>query len=539
MQQLGEVLKQLATLVQYIPEGLRLAAIALVLLVIIILAVLQSLKDIGESTRTIVLLIVRYGFGGVGVIFLGSFIWVISTGISSTKELTSVVGRQVASAAASPEKSAIILPPGETQKLAESLIILCRRINPPEGCDAALDALKGGDPNPAIVILRNDVLVRQKDDESKARTLREIALLELFKNPKTALQLYQQSVDLDPNSWQAWSQIGFLLERRGDREGAANAANKALEIGRRMSDPNAMGSAYNVLGMIQHNLGRFENARDLFEKARGQFLTAGSKLEYARVTNNLARAYYAEGEYEPAKRYYEEALSYDTNAKNEQGVAADYLGLAEVLATQEQHERALDYFSKSLAISEKIKDLHRVALALSGMGKVYQNRRSAGDLDKAKGSLLRALQIQQELGNELAVSYQLAALGSLARTRGEYQEAENYYLEAIKRTKTIGNTFAEAVHQRGVGRTYLEWGKFIPALDSFRRALVIDRELNLAQYVARDQIWLGRAFRKLQQNQEACSAWKEAEEFYKTNTDEEYEELDEVRKEIAEARCGS
>ena len=323
-----------------------------------------------------------------------------------------------------------------------------------------------------------------------------------FKDTEVALESYQHSVELDPGSWEAWSQIAYLLERRGDHIAATEAAKKALAIGTSRHNENALAAGYSVLGTIEADAGRINAAKEFLEKARGYFLAAGSKAEYAKATNNLARLYFSDGNYDAARRYYDEALTFDNDASNERGAAADYEGIAEILFEQQEYEKALDYFKKSLAISENIDDRHQAALALSGMGRVYQDRGRA-DLDNAKAAFLRALELEQQLDNQLSQAYIIGSLANLERVRHDYGEAESRYLEAIRIAKEV-SPFAEAVLQRGIGRVYLEHKNFNLALDSFRRALDIDRALKRPRYVALDQSWIGAVYSALQQQSYAC-----------------------------------
>ena len=205
-----------------------------------------------------------------------------------------------------------------------------------------------------------------------------------------------------------------------------------------------------MLGTIESGAGQINTAKEFLEKARGYFLAAGSKVEYARVTNNLARLYFSDGNYDAARRYYDEALTFDNDVSNERGAAADYEGIAEILFEQQEYEKALDYFKKSLAINESIDDRHQAALALSGMGRVYQDRGRA-DLDNAKAAFLRALELEQQLGNQLSQIYIIGSLADLARVRHDYSEAESRYLEAIRIAREV-SPFAEAVQRREFGR---------------------------------------------------------------------------------------
>jgi tetratricopeptide (TPR) repeat protein len=268
----------------------------------------------------------------------------------------------------------------------------------------------------------------------------------------------------------------LLSERQGDNKGAAEAAQKVLDIGQRLKSAEAQGYAHDLFGVIEHNAGRFDRAKVAFGRARDYFSKAGTQVELARATANLARVHYAAQEYDAATKFYEVALSLDSAAQNERGQAADYLGLAEVQLVKGETDKAIGNLQRTLSISEKFEDRHVQSKALSVLGRAYQNRHQPGDLDKAKEAALRALKIKQDNNNPLGIAYEYGNLGRLALAKKDYDEAEKYYLEAIKLSKNRSR-FAEAVNQRGLGRIYFEWKKFTLAVDAFRSALEIDRDL--------------------------------------------------------------
>jgi tetratricopeptide (TPR) repeat protein len=513
--------------------------VLLALMVLILRA--DILNVVSQQTReALIVFIVRYGFVGVGLICIASFAYGILSVRSEAAEIRTGINKQAATAAAanSPGLLTPILPPEALENLSNSLVILSRQLNPPAGIEEALAQLKAGNAQPAIAVLNNSVLAAQKDNASRAATLRQIALLEFHSNTKVALATYQQAAALDPSSWEAWGQIAYLLERSSNHADATAAAQKAVDIGTRTHDMNALGMGYGALGYIAANAAHVDDARSYLDKARGNFLAAGSKLEYARVTTNLARLEFAQGNYDEATRYYQEALAIDTQFKNQRGIAADYSGLGaislELGRRSDQYDEALDYFAKSAAANEGVGDPHQTALALSGSCGVYLDRRGPGDLDKASQACAQALKLEQQIDNRIPQVYITNLLAEIDGVKKDYAGAEAKYLEALRLAKTI-NPVSEAIAQRGLGMFYFGQTKFIPALDSFRRALEIDRELPQPKYVAVDQSWIGAVYNKLEQNADACKAWTEAAEIYKANDVED--ELEKVNAAKAKANC--
>jgi tetratricopeptide (TPR) repeat protein len=532
MKDIGEALKFL----QYVPQKFVFAALVVFALLAVLLAILKSdiLQTVSSAARErLVTMIIRYGFALTSLVCLTTMAWAISGGISEKTEVKKGIEAPAESGSKPASTLSPIVPPGQLNDLAEQLVFLSRKLNAPAGITEALEKLKKGDAQLALVILQS-MTAAQKNDADRAQALRRIGLLAFYKDTEISLESYRQSVALDPNSWEAWSQIAFLLERRGDFAGARSAIQRAFDIAKQLQDNmRALATANNVLGIIENDTGHSAEAREAFDKSRGLFLAAGAKIEYAQATNNLARVHYASGEYETATRYLKQALEVDVAESNQRGIAADYLGLGSIAREEESYDEAIDYLTKSASISEDIEDLRQQALALSELGWVYLKRQGPGDLDKPLPHFERALKLQQKLGNPSAIAFQFHSLGALALARKDYETAEARYADALKLTNV--SPVIEAAVQRGLGKAYLAQRKGLPAVDAFRRALQIDTSLKRNEYVALDQVVLGQAYQMLGQVSDGCTNWRSAEQFYAD--DGRDEDLAQVRALIASAAC--
>ena len=539
---LVDALKAIPAILKLIPDTQTLPALTVLVVLVIVVAILRTdiLKQLSQEQRdAAVMFIIRYVFVGAGMICIVSFTYAVVSIKSASAQLQNGITKPASTAEKTPGSPVPIVSSDAIAKLSDSLVLLSYRLNPPPGIEDALAQLKAGNAKPAIDILNNNILAEQKDKSSRAATLRQIGLLEFYKDTQASLATYQQSVLLDPDSWEAWGQIAYLLERSGDHAGAVSAAQKAVDIGTKAADIKALGLGYGALGYIEANAGRIDSARPLLEKARGYFLAAGSKPEYALATNNLARIDFSDGNFDEAIRYYEEALETDIQINNQRGIAADYAGLAQVYSERgresKQYDKALEYFAKSIAANESVGDPHQTAIALSGMANVYRNRRAPGDLDKAKEACIRALALEKQIDNRSAQVVVLGDLAEIAQANQDFNEAEARYAEAIQTATTFKLPFLEGSSQRGLGTLYLDQKKLIPALDAFRRALQLDKDLKRQKWVALDQSWVGVTYDALEQKTEACASWKEAADIYEAIG--AGDSLDEVKQARADAGC--
>jgi tetratricopeptide (TPR) repeat protein len=533
---LTDLLKALPETLKLIPAEGRIAALSVIVLLVVLMAILRLdiLKIVSRQVRErILMFIVRYICALTGAIIAISFSYAVFAKRLEASELSAGFNKQVSSRTSIPG-STQAAPPA-TDSLVNSLLILKSQLNPPPGIDDALAQLKSGNTKPAIDVLTNSVLATQKNNAARAETLRHIGLLEFYRDTRASLAAYQQSVELDPGSWEAWSQIANLLQRTGESAGATSAAQKVVQIGTENHDSNALGAGYAALGYIEASHGRKDQAKPLLDKARGNFLAAESYLQYAAATNNLASVEFSEGNFEDAIRDYGEALAKDTQINNPRGIAADYAGLGQVYLGQENFDKALEYFEKSVSANAGVGDPHQAALVLSGECSVYIARNGTGDLDKAKDACTGALKLERQIENRSPEVFILGRLAEIARASQDPDAALKTYGEAIKIAKTFNLDFLEGSMQRGMGVVYFEQNKPVPALDSFRRAAEIDMRLNRQNWLAYDQYWIGKTYTALGQKADACAPLKQAAEIFKRNgTADEQEDAAEAQ---ADANC--
>ena len=221
---LVDALKAIPAILKLIPDTQTLPALTVLVVLVIVVAILRTdiLKQLSQEQRdAAVMFIIRYVFVGAGMICIVSFTYAVVSIKSASAQLQNGITKPASTAEKTPGSPVPIVSSDAIAKLSDSLVLLSYRLNPPPGIEDALAQLKAGNAKPAIDILNNNILAEQKDKSSRAPTLRQIGLLEFYKDTQASLATYQQSVLLDPDSWEAWGQIAYLLERSGDHAGAA------------------------------------------------------------------------------------------------------------------------------------------------------------------------------------------------------------------------------------------------------------------------------------------------------------------------------
>jgi hypothetical protein len=200
-----DLLKAIPDTLKFIPDDERLAALAVIVVLVTVVVVLRSdiLGGLPRGVRAeAVLFIVRYVFVGAACVIALTFYYAISAKKLQAAEIEKSLNQRGPGASPiSQGKPAPIVPLQSTRDLADALVVLAGRFGAPAGVADALVELKNGNKRPAIDIL-NKVLATETDSASRAETLRWIGLLEFYDDTQASLAAYEQSVQLDPGSWQ-------------------------------------------------------------------------------------------------------------------------------------------------------------------------------------------------------------------------------------------------------------------------------------------------------------------------------------------------
>jgi eukaryotic-like serine/threonine-protein kinase len=225
-------------------------------------------------------------------------------------------------------------------------------------------------------------------------------------------------------------QLGSLLERMGDHNGAAKTVETAyFEAAHAGASEVAVQAADQLAFTVGHQLARHEEGLRWARHAKVMLATlpdpVGTKL--AAHYGSLANVHYARGDYEEAKALHEQALAIREKAFGTEHphVAMSLNGLAGVHHVTGDYEQAKALQARAVAIEEKTlgPEHPTVASGLNNLAGVYHAR---GEHEEAKVLLERALVIRERvLGPEHPdVATSLNNLAFVHQATGGYEEAK-------------------------------------------------------------------------------------------------------------------
>jgi tetratricopeptide (TPR) repeat protein len=250
-------------------------------------------------------------------------------------------------------------------------------------------------------------------------------------------------------------------------------------IGDVTQDDRARAFAVFLAGQGEERRGDLAAALREYERASQLFVSARDPAWEAGCLNNLGAVYSEQGEYVRALDHIQRAVTLGTQARGADHplVATCLENMGEVYARQEDYPRAEESLRKALDIWSKVPGEHRprMATALVGLGDVYARQEKV----EALRPFERALAIWRELLNENrpGASNWIELINSdpafdMDKALGDLQALSTlhkiYGYDASPMAATLDR----------IGDVYAGRQQYVEALDQYRRALDIRRQLH-------------------------------------------------------------
>ncbi len=200
-------------------------------------------------------------------------------------------------------------------------------------------------------------------------------------------------------------------------------------------------------------------------------------LHWIQYRTNLGVAQFHLGHHQAAQQTHQQSLS--LLPKND--VAADWVRAWCLFnlgySAQHNYEAMLNFYQESKRLADRVEDswLHAISLVFQGNG-----LRVIGKFDEAKPVLEKSLQILDDLGERVFSNFAMSNLGRLAKDCGDLSTSKAYHLECLTQRRTLGIQLGIAWAFWDLGRVTLLQEKYQEARDYFQQAIALGKEANLA-----------------------------------------------------------
>jgi HTH-type transcriptional regulator, quorum sensing regulator NprR len=209
----------------------------------------------------------------------------------------------------------------------------------------------------------------------------------------------------------------------------------AVTQGEGLNDIEYIERARNLLGQAYYQLYNYTLAMENHLRCNaaienGHIVDPIFSME---VYSNLANDYFRLGDLEKAVSYYHRALEMLAGLQRDsKGFAQKYMEIGQRYKALGKLTIAYDYTMRSLAIYEMRDEQRLVGLTHQRLGKTLEKQ---NDFDAAEQEYRLAVEIEEELEDDVAASICHTSLAELLLKRGNIKEAEQEAQEALTRAR--------------------------------------------------------------------------------------------------------
>lgn len=295
----------------------------------------------------------------------------------------------------------------------------------PSPFDRALAELEKGNPETAEALFR-DIVVENRREAAQAAC--NIGILAFRHDTQKALRAYEEALELDPNTGDAWFGVGNLQKRMGNLEEAEIAFGKLLDLGNRKGDDTLRIGALSSIGILLVTRGDLDMAKDKLMAALKLSERLGDQEYMARNYGDIGTVHLSRGDLVGAGEMYRKSLALNKELGNKEIVAITYGNIGIVLEKRGDLDGAEEMYRKSLVLSEELSLKVGMANAYGNLGGMFM--KIEGGLNKAEEMLRKSLRISEDLGYKENMARSYVNLGFISAAQGDLAEACRLWKEA-------------------------------------------------------------------------------------------------------------
>jgi tetratricopeptide (TPR) repeat protein len=267
-------------------------------------------------------------------------------------------------------------------------------------------------------------------------------------------------------------------------------ANEAKKIAEKVSDRKKTAIALTELGWGNNIKGNYPEAlKNYFDALKIRNVL--NKRELASTLGNIGIVYLFQAEYPKALDYFLRTLKTYEELNDRHGIAAILTNIGNVYYEQSDYPKTLNYYFRTLKMVEEFGDKEQIALCLGNIGSVYQAQTdllseiSAKENNnlKALDYSLKALKINEELGNKVGIATNLSAIGNVYSVQADFSskssaketynnKALDYYFRALKMSEDIGDKKGIVTCLHNISSIYAEASRFGEAEEYLKRSII-------------------------------------------------------------------
>ncbi len=222
-----------------------------------------------------------------------------------------------------------------------------------------------------------------------------------------------------------------------DLDSAINLAEKTLEEAEQI---NFYEGKVGLLTNLTNNYlykGNFDAARKQIKQLEQTIVPGKDSLRFATLYGNIGMFYGMQSKYDSSIYFYKKAISITKLAGSNNGMGSYYSNIAIGYQQQSNFPMALQYQQKSLKLYEELGNNEAgQAYTLMNMANTYKNM---GDYERAENSFLESIELAKKVKLANVELYGYSNLSSLYSDEKKWQKSYDYAIKSAELGANLGD----------------------------------------------------------------------------------------------------
>ncbi len=264
-------------------------------------------------------------------------------------------------------------------------------------------------------------------------------------------------------------ELALMYSSQQQKQRALETYQRAFDLHLISGDVKDAGYSMSQIGQVHWQLGNYEDAISSHERAISYRLQANDRSGHAYSLLKLAGLYKDSGNPTEAIASYQKAVTVYDEIGNVSGKADVFESLGDLYKQEGDLKRAVQIHGQALDIRESIGAREGVATSLSDLADDFFELK---DYTNSWAYYERSADLRRDMGDRAGLARELSNLGLLSHFhRRDYEQALEYYGEALSIATEVESTSDQAFSFSGLGRVHADAGRIDDALEAYGKAL--------------------------------------------------------------------
>lgn len=230
--------------------------------------------------------------------------------------------------------------------------------------------------------------------------------------------------------------------------------------------------------------------------------------------SSLGRIYFRQTKYREAEQSFNWAIGYAQEAKAPMLESNCYHSLGMVFWNEGQYEQSLEVSKKALVFFEATNDQSgNKAMCYNNIGNIYER---LGEYDKAEDAYMQGMKILKGIGDKRLIYNVQGNLGVIKLRKQEYKKALVHLEPVLEGFKSIKHGIGEALTLVQLGHAYMGLGQYAKAMGYYTKVLKKVKDSEFKSVEAEVYVGLGNLYLNLEGYDDAVKHYEKAMEVLKS-----------------------